>query len=230
MDDLSISTTSTESIRSILLRQGSESSTASTNSSTIQLRFYLPPHPRETLSSLEDPYCRTKGDGPTMVSYSIISRRTLIGGLLDKINLGGFSSDMNSLSPIPAATGESSTHRHRSRDSRLKRSESRRFRDAKDVYSEPFMPDDPIPDGMKPLDYRMEQIQNKLDWLFIKQAATPPPAKPQTPKMTFADMVQRDIYDKGMHKPLIGRMCAEQSQCSECAHTRTRARAHARSL
>ena len=155
-----------------------------------------------------------------MVTYKIETRQSrsgrVIGGLLDRVGLGGLNPCSEKITFIPV----SSTELEADARKRKKRSRSKRHNGpgSTDPYTEPFLPEDLyIPPGMKPLDYRMAAISHKLDWLAWKNAAAPPPAKPQAPKLCFNDLVQRDVYDKGMHKPLIGRRCSKEYECSLCA-------------
>lgn len=210
------------SIRSILLRQGSESSTTSANSSTSQLRrlsWDIPPHPRASQS--KDSLCWSKGTGgSSTVRYNIVPRRSksvkFLGDLLDKVGLGSLNSSGQNKSPgsVNSADEEKETRRRK-----RSRSQRRRDRATSDPFFDPsLLTSLPMPVGADPFETRAEQNQYKLDWLFIRGAAAPPPAVPrQAPPLCFNDLVQREVYDKGMHKPLIGRRCSKGYECSECA-------------
>jgi len=203
------------SLRSILLRQTSSTSTDSSHGQLPKLSFYVPPHPRHAKPAQEeDVFAWSKGNGgPRMITYEVVPRqstaRKVFGKVLKTVGLGRFhgTGDRYDLVPIPAS------ERRRSKNSD---SGSKPKKTPSSIYSKPFISDDlEIPLGVNPVDYRMKQVSRKLDWLYYQQAAAPPPRK-QEPKLCFNEIVQRDIYDKGLCPPLVGRRCQKGYECSLC--------------
>jgi len=204
------------SLRSILLRHTSNLSTESSYSQIPKLSFHVPPHPRHAEPvQEEDEFTWSKGDGgPRMVTYEVVSRqsktRKAFGKVLQTVGLSRFHSagDRFDLVPIPA----SKKGRSKKANSGSKTKQSK----PSSLYSKPFISDDlEIPSGVNPVDYRMKQVSRKLDWLYYQQAAAPPPRK-QEPKLSFNEIVQRDIYDKGLCPPLVGRRCQKGYECGLC--------------
>jgi hypothetical protein len=205
------------SLRSILLRHTSNTSTDSSYSHLPKLSFHVPPHPRHAKPAREeeDKFTWSKGDGgPRMITYEVVSRqstaRKAFGKVLQTVGLSRFHSigDRVDLVSIPA----SRRRRSKESDSGAKPKKSK----PSSLYSKPFISDDlEIPPGVNPVDYRMKQVSRKLDWLYYQQAAAPPPRK-QEPKLSFNEIVQRDVYDRRLCPPLVGRRCQKGYECGLC--------------
>jgi hypothetical protein len=215
-DDSSTPTSpSTESVRSILLRQGSDWSTTSTDSSKSRVRFHLDPHPREAWMAEREAerksQSKTKGNGHL---HEAVPRQGAGRRFLGLIGISGLYARRKASNDIPVLDErEILAKRQRAHERRERR---RRARSAKDVKRERFTPNDPVPLDVRPYEYRRDQIIHKTEMLLWEGAwvrsRTPAPRK-----LSFNEMVQRDVIDKGHLPRMKPRVCGQDHWAERCS-------------